>query len=135
MSLLAWDRRYSVGVKILDDQHRILIGILNDFHEAMIFGRGESAAGPLLLRLRDHVREHFPTEERLMESAQFPHLGEHREQHRKLSEKVDEFAARHERGDHGMYISLLQFLREWQKCHLLQHDREYIQCMAEKGLT
>jgi len=135
MVLVPWDRRYSVGVAVLDDQHRILVGILNDFHAAMISGRGESSAGPLLCRLQEHVSKHFPAEEKLMESAKFPGLAKHREYHRNLCEKVEEFVARHKKGDHGMYISLLYFLREWQKQHLLLHDREYIPYMAEAGIS
>jgi hemerythrin-like metal-binding protein len=135
MALLVWSGKYSVGVKALDDQHKTFIEILNEFHAAMIAGRGQSMAGPLLRRLQDHAREHFPAEERLMESAGFPKLAQHREYHRNLIEKVEEFAVRHKKGDHDMYISLLYFLRDWQKCHLLQHDLEYIPYMAKKGIT
>lgn len=135
MALLNWSSKYSVGVKILDDQRRTLLEILNELHAAMMKGQAQKIAGPLLRRLREHTREHFPTEERLMESAKFPGLAQHREHHRGLVEKVEEFIARHEKGDGGIYLPLLNFLRDWQTCHLLQHDREYIPYMTERGIN
>jgi hemerythrin-like metal-binding protein len=134
MALLTWKKKYSLGVKALDNQRKTFIEILNEFHAAMLKGQGENMAGQVLLRLKDYAREHFPAEERLLESIKFPGLAQHREYHRGLIEKLEEFIARHESGDHGMYISLLHFIREWQIRHLLQHDREYIPCLAEREI-
>ena len=134
MPLLTWDKKYSMGVEALDNQHKIVIGILNEFHAAMMKGQGECIAGPLLSRLKNYTREHFPAEERLIESVNFPKLAQHREYHRGLIEKLEEFAVRHVKGDHGMYTALLYFLREWQPCHLFEQDREYIPYLVVKGL-
>lgn len=134
MALINWKKKYSMGVEALDNQHKALIGILNDFHAAMLKGQGENIAGQLLLRLKNYTREHFPAEERLLESVKFPELAQHRAYHRGLMEKLEEFTARHEKGDYGMYISLLHFIRDWQTRHLLQHDREYIPYLAESGI-
>lgn len=134
MALIIWKKKYSVGVKALDNQHKALIGILNEFHAAMLKGRGESIGGHVLLRLKNYSGEHFPAEERLLESIKFPGLAQHREYHRGFIEKLEEFNSRHEKGDHGMYVSLLYFIRDWQTRHLLQHDREYIPYLAESEI-
>ncbi len=130
MVLINWKKKYSVGVEALDNQHKTLIEILNEFHAYMLKGQGGNIAGQVMLRLKSHAHEHFPAEERLLESIKFPGLARHREYHRELKEKLEEFIARHENGDHGMYISLLHFIRDWQSRHLLQQDREYIPYLA-----
>ncbi len=126
MALLAWNDKYCVGVKALDDQHKILLGLLNEFHAAMMRGDGQAAAGSLLRRLKAHVQAHIATEERLMASCKFPGLVQHQARHRKLLEKVEEFIASYEKGESGICIPLLHFLHDWHTCHWLQLGREYL---------
>jgi hemerythrin-like metal-binding protein len=101
----------------------------------MMRGQGESIAGPLLSKLKEYTREHFPVEESLLESVNFPKLAQHREYHRNLIEKLEEFDLRHENGDHTMYPPFLRFLRDWQICHLFEQDREYIPYLAMKKIN
>lgn len=135
MPLMTWNSKYSVGVKILDDHHESLMEILNEFHAAMLCGRGRMAAGSLLKRLRSLAHEHFSVEEKLMATARFPNLTQHREHHEEMLQQVEEFVARHESGERGMYIELLRFLYKCLRSHVMQHDREYVQHMAARGIT
>ena len=56
MALMTWKNRYSVGVKTLDSQPAVLIGILNDLHAAMMKGQAQSLTGPLLRKLVDYTQ-------------------------------------------------------------------------------
>ena len=134
MALLTWSSKYSVGVKSLDDQHTEFIGILNELHSAMLKGKAQSIAGALLTKLMNGARNHFSTEERLMESTKFAGLAEHRAEHRALTAKVDEYLARHKRGDNTMFLELLNFLRDWLTNHMQQVDKKYTAWMNEHGV-
>jgi hypothetical protein len=48
MALFTWSKKYSVGVRAMDDQHIHLMRLTNDFHAAVMKGRPHSAAGQLL---------------------------------------------------------------------------------------
>ena len=133
MALVIWNKKYSMGVETLDCHHKTLIGFLNELHAVMMKGQGETIAGSLLRRLKDCTREQFPLEESILASVNFPHLAQHREYHSGLIEKLEEFTLRHENGDYTMYPPFLRFLRDWQLCHLLEQDREYIPYLAMKG--
>ena len=41
MSLIQWSDEYSVMVREMDDQHKTLVGMINDLHEAMKSGKGK----------------------------------------------------------------------------------------------
>jgi hemerythrin len=133
MSLLKWNQKYAVGVKALDNHRNTFIGILNELHAAMMMGQAQSVAGPLLLKLKDHARDHHSTEERMLETAKYPGLAQQREQHREFAGKIDEFASRHEQNDPTMYVQLLRFMRDWLHNHMLNEDQQYRPCLNERG--
>jgi hemerythrin len=124
-----------VGVKILDEQHKCLLGIFNDLHAAMTRGRGLYIAPELLRKLKKCMHEHHSAEEKLMEETNFPMLAQHREDHRKFLAILDDFVLRHEAGDNSYLRPLLYALKEWHDNHLLQCDREYIPHLAARGIS
>jgi hemerythrin len=134
MPLITWSSKYSVGVKNLDEQHQVVVNLLNELHAAMLKGQAQSVAGALLPKIVNHAREHFSTEERLMESTKFSGLAEHRAEHIALLAKAEEYAARHKRGDKTIYLELLNFMRDWLTDHMLNVDKKYTVWMNEHGI-
>jgi hemerythrin-like metal-binding protein len=135
MALKRWNSKYSVGVKILDEQHENLVGIFNDLHAAMLKGQAQSIATSLFRKLRERALEHHSTEERLMEATKYPYLTQHCQHHRAIIELFESYSARHGNGDIEVYVPLLYALRDWHDDHLLQFDREYISHLAERGIS
>ena|ERR1035438_824133 len=133
MALLTWSNKYSVGVKAIDDQHATFLRMVNELHAAMIRGQAQSVAGPLLRKLANYARDHFSTEEKLMETAKFPGLAQHRAKHQELLARVGEYVARYEKGDHTIFVPLLKFLGDWLTNHLQQTDQEYEQWLNDHG--
>ena len=134
MALVKWRKKYSVGVKTLDNQHRGLMRVLNELHAAAMQGKVGEVAGPLLSQVFCASREHFSTEEGLMESTKYPGLAEHRAIHRKLITKVSEFLARHDEGDITSYVQLLYFVRDWFRDHMTEEDQKYSAWMNDHGV-
>ena len=129
-----WKSRYCVGVKQLDVQHQALMGSLNQLHDVMMGGNVDDAAGPLIRKLTMLAREHFVSEESLLESTGFPGLADHRARHQELNTKVGEFIARYENGDKAVYSQFMYFVRDWFSKHMLKEDHEYAPWMAEHGV-
>ncbi len=71
MALMTWSNKYSVGVETLDDQHKALMNVLNEFHAASMKGQAEQVAGPLLRQVTAISRQHFSAEESLMGPSNF----------------------------------------------------------------
>jgi methyl-accepting chemotaxis protein/hemerythrin len=134
MALLKWTRKYSVGVKAMDDQHINLVEILNELHAAMLKGKAQSVADSLFKKLSDYTLKHFTDEEAMLEAAGYPGLAKQREEHREESEKLKEFVACYEQGDQAMYPDLLRFVDKWLQDHMLGDDKQYTQWMNEHGI-
>jgi len=134
MFSFCWKSRYSVGIKVLDSQHQAFMGRLNELHEAMMGGNVNDAAGPLITTLVALAREHFATEEDLMQSTGYPGLAEHRAHHEELTAKVGEFIARYQRGDKTVYANFMYFVRDWLTRHMEKEDRDYAPWLAGHGI-
>jgi hemerythrin-like metal-binding protein len=134
MALITWSSKYSVGVEALDNQHKALINLLNEFHAASMRGEAKKVAGPLISKMVSLAKEHFSNEERMMESTKYPGLAEHRAIHQELTGKVGEFVSRHEKGDTTMYASLLYFMRDWLNNHMQTEDHKYAPWLKEHGV-
>jgi hemerythrin len=134
MGLINWNSKYSVGIKNLDEQHNEIINLLNELHAAMLKGQAQNVAATLLPKTLRHARDHFSTEERLMESTKYPGLGEQRAEHSALLAKIDEYATRHNKGDKAVYLELLTFMRDWLNNHLMKVDKKYTNWLNERGI-
>jgi hemerythrin len=134
MALMTWSEKYSVGVQTIDDQHAGLVETLNELHGAMMNGHANHVTGKLLHTLVDYTREHFAAEEMLMTSTKYPGLAQHRDKHRELTQQVEEFVGRYERGEIRINLQLLNFLSDWLATHILKDDHAYGPWLNEHGV-
>jgi len=133
VALLNWSTKYSVGVQSMDTQHKVLFGMLNDLHEAMMKGQAQNVSDPLLRKLVSYTHDHFSAEEAMMASTGYQGIAQHRIEHRDLIKQVDEFASRCERGESNLNLQLLNFLRNWLTNHIQQEDQKYGPWANEHG--
>lgn len=133
MALVAWSDKLSVGIPSLDEQHTVLFATINNLHTAMMKGQARSVIGSLLHTLASYTRNHFAAEEVMMESAGYPALTAHRIQHRRLTEQVEDYTARYDRGDVSLGVQLSGFLTNWLTNHILRSDKEYGPCLKVHG--
>ena len=134
MALLRWSKKYSVDVKALDLEHAAFLRCLNRLHAAMIQGQGIGVPKRFLHRLPAGVRDHFAAEELLMKSTNYPDLAEHRSRHEEFTRQLNELATLMERGERGLSILLLTFMREWIANHIQQDDKAYAPWLNEHGV-
>jgi hemerythrin len=48
MPLMTWTEKLSVGVGVLDEDHKKLVGMLNELYDAMQAGHGRDSLGRIL---------------------------------------------------------------------------------------
>ena len=71
-TLIEWTDELSVGIQEIDDQHRLLVSILNKLHTAMYEHQGKEVAEKILNELVDYTKIHFAVEESLMRVLGYP---------------------------------------------------------------
>lgn len=125
MELFDWSSEFSVSVEQMDLQHQKLVGMLNKLYHAMMNHCAMEITQPLVQQLVLYTQTHFADEEALMAAHGFPQLGEHREQHRLLIERVQAQVSLAAEKDLFQPVQLLHFLKEWLSIHIQQEDKLY----------
>ena len=134
MALFIWKDAYSVGVDYFDRQHKKLVAMLNDLHDAMRIGKGAEAMGRVFETLVEYTAYHFGDEEKAMAKYGYPELEEHREEHVLLTEKVLEYKKKFDGKQLLVSIELLEFLKNWLSHHIMETDKRYGPELAGKDL-
>jgi hemerythrin len=125
MSYIDWSDTLSIRVPEMDNQHKILVKMLNDLHDAMKAGNGRSVIGPIISKLVSYTKTHLANEEKFLESINYAFLNSHKTEHRKLTEQVLELQAKYNSGDMSVAPKLMTFLRDWLVGHIQKVDRMY----------
>ena len=131
MPLIKWRDSFSVGVSQFDDDHKILLGILN---EMFIIVRDQKSLNHLsveLDKLIQYSEEHFANEETAMEKVGYPALDNHKKVHGKLLEDVLQFKKRVDSGDTETATTIYHFLRDWLLTHIVEEDMLYKPFLAD----
>ncbi len=125
--LITWNESYSVGNSDIDEQHKRLIAIINDFHSRIVAGpEYERQILPEILEdLFSYVEYHFNFEEELMSSKSFEHIDDHFEVHRTMLEKLHDMKTRLLNKEMVLSIEMLIFLQDWLVDHILGVDMKY----------
>jgi hemerythrin len=133
-STFRWTEAYSVHIAALDQQHQQLFETVNELDQSLREGRGSAAIDGVLNKLLDYAEVHFTAEESLMQRHEFPGLSIHRAQHQEFCRKVAAFIEAQRAGKSGTPVSLLWFLREWLKQHVLKNDKRYSAYLNGRGV-
>lgn len=122
MGLIIWGDAYKVGVEKIDTQHRGLIKIIIDLHEAIQKNITEIFLNEITTNLVTYTREHFTTEENLMLTFDYPEYKQHLLQHQEFIDEVTLLVQDIERGENILNISLFTFLKDWLLNHIAFTD-------------
>jgi hemerythrin len=126
MPVMIWNESLSVMVPEIDDQHRKLIAMINNLHEAMKTGEGRQVIGQLLNSLTRYTQTHFAAEEKLMAQVDYPDLAAHQEIHRNLIKQVESLKADHASGKLSISMDTMNFLSDWLTKHIQGTDKKYV---------
>ena len=131
MSFFEWSDEMSVGVPLIDSDHRALIGFINDLHDALESGDELAVLGETLGKLVVYIEFHFKREEKVMQACGFPHIETHRGEHRDFTKRIHDIHAYYQREiDVSMTRGLLDFLKDWLNHHILIQDKAYARYTA-----
>lgn len=125
MALLEWTDEFSVGIKLIDKQHMILIRTINLLAMAVQRNSSKDLLTEIMETLVDYTDTHFAYEEELFDRFGYPDTAEHKAAHRSLLGKVVDFKQRWDLGQTEIGPELLKFLVDWLRTHILGLDKKY----------
>jgi hemerythrin len=135
MALLTWSDGYSVKVTQFDNEHRKLIDMINQLHDAMKVGKGNEVMAGVLNALIDYTRTHFFAEERLMKLHGYPAYERHKMEHNQLVMKVLDVQKELKEGKAPISQAVMAFLKEWLVTHIQGEDKKYGPFLNGKGVA
>jgi hemerythrin len=132
--LFTWEDSFSVNIGVIDMQHKKLMSMLNELHQAMMEGSGKEKLGTILSNLVGYARGHFTTEERLMRTHAYPDFLAHKSEHDHLTEKVMDLQSGFRSNEVGLTLEVMIFLKDWLRNHILGSDQKYSPFLNAKGV-
>lgn len=132
MKKIDWDDCLNLGVRRVDDQHRHMVGLVNELIENLHQGKEEEIVRPLLGKLREYTVYHFHDEEAFMEELRYPERREHQQEHKRLVDQVKQY--QRDIYEHRTVepAALLSFLKDWLLDHILKMDMQIGTFVREK---
>lgn len=135
MALITWNENYSVKVKEIDNQHKKLVDLINQLHDAMKEGKGKDIIGNILNELVNYTVYHFGYEEKLFDKYGYPEGKIHTRQHNDLVWKVKSYVNDFQSGKGVLPLEVMNFLRDWLLNHIGKDDKKYTPFLNSKGLS
>ena len=125
MDSIQWSRWMSVGIEELDDDHRVLVNIVNKL------GADENRGSPdviesILDELIRYTKDHFAREEAHMAQANYPTFAAHKALHDALTRNVESYRERfHAQRGTITGDEVFEFCADWLGQHILKEDTRF----------
>ncbi|MDR1279097.1 MAG: bacteriohemerythrin [Treponema sp.] len=122
-----WDDRYTVGVQMIDEQHKELFSMINNFYPGCL-KEGEKANIHFKLMVYgfiNYIKYHFDTEEQFLERLKYPDSMAHKRQHDEFIRVILEKMEKVELGQPVSFKNFTRYIRDWLVTHITLIDKKY----------
>ncbi len=134
MALITWGPKLEIGIGIIDSQHRRLVNLINQLHEAIQEGRGSEVVGETLKGLIDYTHTHFRTEEELLKEHNYEDYALHCREHRIFTDQIEIYRDRLDAGSLRLSDEVMGYMRGWLLTHIGSSDRAYRSTLKNAGV-
>ncbi len=132
--MFKWDAKYSVGISIIDEEHRKFIEIINKAIVAREQSDNPEEIKEVLNEMTDYALTHFKTEEIYMKKFNYPEYQDHKEEHHDFVIKTIAYLDKVIKGDYQIANEILEHLKQHLVNHIQVTDKYYVGCFKENGL-
>lgn len=127
MNSFKWNKKSSVGVDAMDDDHRKLFEIINNLYDSINRGEQYTKLQKILAEMIQYSRYHFKAEEDLMRKFEYPELRKHVKAHVEYIEKIGEIRKQFKESNSDLItlMKIQDFLGDWWINHIEFIDKKY----------
>ena len=132
--MIVWDKRYSVGVEKLDQQHQMFFSLINKLEDLTTHDTFLDELPRLLNEIVEYATLHFKSEEDLLNKINYPDLASHRAEHENIKKDIYMECKRViEREPTAMDVMwLYNYMNNWIKHHILEVDMMYVEAFKDE---
>lgn len=135
MPFLSWRDDYRVGVAHIDQEHRYLFDLINQFHDSHRGGADRKTLEGILTRLVQYAEAHFRHEEQTMLENEYPQHAEHCSLHEELYLAVFQLSEELAANSVRVTMDTHRFLRNWLVKHILKHDLAFSEYLKKRATS
>ncbi len=132
--MIEWDDAYSVGISIIDEEHKRFIAIINRAVELEQSGGNQKEILAVINEMKRYAQTHFAEEETYMIRFNYPDYESHRKEHHAFFIETMAFFDRITTRNRPLICEILEHLKSWLVNHIQGVDIKYISCFKENGL-
>ena len=132
--MIEWSNEYSVGVSVIDEEHKGFIDIVNKVIAAKQRNYSQEEVDKILGELVRFAKEHFKTEEAYMSKYEYPEYLLHYNEHLNFSLHMIIYNNQVINGEYKIMDELYNYLQEWLVHHIQKTDKKYTKCFNKNGL-
>lgn len=115
------------GIGVVDNQHQTFLTILNRVKQCD-YKNNPYELAELIDELHLYTLYHFETEEKVLQEQGCPDFDAHREKHKLLSEKIEEYRLENMTDACLLADRMAEFLENWLFTHIIETDKMDLQC-------
>lgn len=124
-TLFDWQPDWSVGIPVLDEDHKGFLTLSRLLFEAEREADNSMVVESAILLLQEYIGGHFLREETALRAAGFPQFDSHLARHVQFRNDAEAIIDRFHRGDDTAAPYLARLTAEWLVKHILHEDMQY----------
>ena len=126
---VSWENTYSIGIRIVDDQHKQLLILTNTLYDVCCsHGHRHEVTHErfkeTIQSTVDYAVMHFAMEEKLMDKTNYPGMANHKNEHKQFVYKVLKNVNDFKEGKTFVPNAFVRFLRDWILEHIAIEDKK-----------
>jgi len=127
--LITWSNTFSCGIKIIDDQHKELVDMVNEMFKHVTGSEKEEYdyLSKVINKIVSYIKIHFATEEKIMMAAKYSGYAEHKKVHEGFIHAVAEAFNGFISGKRLSLFTFTKFLKNWVFSHIAVMDKHYFE--------
>ncbi|MBC8551344.1 MAG: hemerythrin family protein [Candidatus Brocadiales bacterium] len=133
--MIEWNKEHSIGLSIIDEEHKKVIEIINGIIFAKQRDNDPKEIEEMLHEMIDYALSHFKTEESYMLEFNYHEYQYHKEEHVDFIHRMNSYVSRVVHGNCKLASEILEFLKQWLVRHIEGTDKRYIESFVKNGLT
>ena len=122
---IKWNPLYDTKHKIIDEQHKELVNIINDLYMSTIDHKANKNEAFINAAKRciEYANYHFKTEEKIMNIINYSDTENHKAMHREFYNEVINQVKNYQEGQPFIANKLVKYLKDWLLEHIAFRDK------------
>lgn len=123
---IKWTPNLSVGVAVIDSQHKMLFEKVDNLFDAGKSGKSKEMIGEMLDFLDNYTKQHFRDEEAYMAKINYPGLEQQKTAHKNFIAQLTKLKQEYRQsgGNIALIINANQVILDWLTKHISAMDKQ-----------